>query len=233
MSEAKLTLAFDIYGTLVDPNGMEVHLEPFFGSQTKKTSEIWRDKQIEYSFRRALMERYVDFDACTAQALVYVSELLGVALSAADQKALLARYRALPSFPDAASALRELEARGYDLVAFSNGTENAVRNLLEQAGLLDRFRAVISVDDVQSFKPDPVVYAHLVQRVRVPSSSVWLISSNPFDVIGAKSYGLRSAWVRRDQRRIFDPWEFSPDLVVGSLLDLASALDQWLGSSLP
>ena len=232
MSEAKLTLAFDIYGTLVDPNGMEEHLEPFFGSQAKKTSEIWRDKQIEYSFRRALMERYVDFDACTAQALVYVCELLGVALSAADQTALLAEYRSLPAFPDAASALAELEARGYNLVAFSNGTENAVRGLLNQAGLLDRFQAVISVDDVQSFKPDPAVYAHLAQRVRLPSASIWLISSNPFDVIGANSYGLRSAWVRRDRRRIFDPWEFSPDLVVRSLLSLPAALEQRLGSSL-
>jgi 2-haloacid dehalogenase len=207
---------------------MEVHLQPFFGSQAKRASEIWRDKQIEYSFRRALMGRYVDFDACTAQALVYVSELLGLTLSTADQQALLARYRSLPAFSDAAAALAELEARGYKLVAFSNGTENAVRSLLDQAGLLDRFRAVISVDDVKSFKPDPAVYAHLVQRVRVPAASVWLISSNPFDVIGATSYGLRSAWVRRDKTRIFDPWEFSADLVVGSLLDLPAALDRCL-----
>jgi 2-haloacid dehalogenase len=228
MSEANRTLAFDIYGTLVDPHGMEVHLKPFFGSQAKKASEIWRDKQIEYSFRRALMKRYVDFDACTAQALIYVSELLGLTLSAVDQQALLTRYRSLPAFSDAAFALPELEARGYNLVAFSNGTENAVRNLLDHAGLLGRFRAVISVDDVQSFKPDPAVYAHLAQRVRLPSSSVWLISSNPFDVIGAKSYGLRSAWVRRDKNRIFDPWEFSPDVVVGSLLDLPAALDSCL-----
>jgi 2-haloacid dehalogenase len=231
MSEAKPILAFDIYGTLVDPNGMEVHLEPFFGSQAKKACEIWRDKQVEYSFRRALMERYVDFDACTAQALVYVGELLGVALSAANQQSLLARYGSLPAFPDVDSTLPELEARGYNLVAFSNGTENAVRNLLEQAGLLDRFRAVISVDEVKSFKPDPAVYAHLAQGFQSPATSVWLISSNPFDVIGAKSYGLRSAWVRRDQRRIFDPWEFSPDLVVGSLLDLPAALDRCSGSS--
>jgi 2-haloacid dehalogenase len=233
MSGAKLTLAFDIYGTLVDPIGMEVHLEPFFGSQAKKTSEMWREKQIEYSFRRALMERYVDFDACTAQALAYVSAMMGVALSAADQQTLLAQYRSLPPFPDAGAALAQLEARGYDLVAFSNGTENAVRDLLQQAGLLDRFQMVVSVDDVQSFKPDPVVYAYLVQRVPGPSSSVWLISSNTFDVIGAKSYGLRSVWVRRDERRIFDRWEFSPDLVIGSLLDLPSALDRYLGSNQP
>jgi 2-haloacid dehalogenase len=106
-----------------------------------------------------------------------------------------------------------------------------VRNLLEQAGLLNRFRAVISVDDIKSFKPDPAVYAHLVHRVGFPTTSVWLISSNPFDVIGAKSYGLRSAWVQRDKRRIFDSWEFSPDRAVGSLMDLPAALDRCSGLS--
>ena len=225
MSEANRTLAFDVYGTLVDPHGMEAHVEPFFGSQAKKATELWRDKQIEYSFRRALMKRYVDFDACTTQALVYVSEWAGVALSGVDREELLARYRALPAFPDAAAALSELAARGHNLVAFSNGTENAVRGLLDHAGLLEHFRTVISVDDVKSFKPDPLVYAHLAGRVGEPGSSVWLISSNPFDVIGGASYGLRSAWVRREKTRIFDPWEFSPDLVVGSLLELPEALE--------
>lgn len=224
MREANLILAFDVYGTLVDPNGMEAHLELVFGSQGKKATEIWRDKQIEYSFRRALMRKYVDFDLCTAQALVYVSELLGVDLSSAGQQALLAQYRSLPAFPDAAAALQDLVGRGYKLVAFSNGTENAVRKLLDHAGLLRNFQAVISVDDVRSFKPDPAVYAHLAERAGQPGSAIWMISSNPFDVIGAKSYGLRSAWVRRDKNRIFDPWEFSPDLVVTSLLDLAAAL---------
>ncbi len=225
MSEAKLTLAFDVYGTLVDPHGMEVHLQPFFGAQAKQASEVWREKQIEYSFRRALMKRYIDFDSCTAQALLYISELLGVALSRADQQALLARYRSLPAFADAAPALEKLEARGYNLVAFSNGTENAVRSVLAEAGLLDRFGSVVSVDEVRSFKPDPAVYAHLADSVGLPGSAVWMISSNPFDVIGAKSYGLRSVWVRRDNKRVFDPWEFSADRIVGSLLELPAALD--------
>jgi len=224
MREANLTIAFDVYGTLVDPNGMEAHLEPFFGSQAKKATEIWRDKQIEYSFRRALMGRYVGFDLCTAQALVYVSELLGVTLSQADQQVLLAHYRSLPAFSDAAPALQDLAARGHQLVAFSNGTEKAVRILLDHAGLLRHFQAIVSVDDVQSFKPDPAVYAYLAERTGQPSSAIWMISSNPFDVIGAKSYGLRSAWVRRDKNRIFDPWEFPPDLTAGSLLELAAAL---------
>ena len=225
MNDSRSTLAFDVYGTLVDPHGMQAHLARFFGAQAKQASEIWRDKQIEYSFRRALMKRYVDFDACTAQALVYVSEWAGVVLSGVDLEELMARYRSLPPFPDAVSAIRELAARGYHLVAFSNGTENAVRGLLDHAGLLEHFRTVISVDDVKSFKPDPLVYAHLTERIGQPGSSTWLISSNPFDVIGGASYGLRSAWVRREKTRIFDPWEFSPDLVVGSLLELPEALE--------
>src|ERR1700680_37199 len=104
MTEAKLTLAFDVYRTLVDPHAMEAHLERFFGGQARQASEMWRDKQIEYSFRRAVMQKYVNFDTCTAHALVYVSERLGVALSAADRQELLARYRSLPAFPDVGSA---------------------------------------------------------------------------------------------------------------------------------
>lgn len=225
MSKTEISLAFDVYGTLVDPHGLVIHLERFFDGHAQKASEIWRDKQIEYSFRRALMNRYLDFDTCTAQALAYVSERMGVALSASDRDELLARYRALPAFPEAGSALRELKTSGYDLVAFSNGTESSVRNLLDHADLLGNFGAVISVDDIQSFKPDPLVYAHLAKRVGLPKSSIWLISSNPFDVIGATSYGLRSAWVRREEGRIFDPWEFSPDLVVRDLSELPTALD--------
>ena len=225
MNDSRSTLAFDVYGTLVDPHGMQAHLARFFGAQAKQASEIWRDKQIEYSFRRALMKRYVDFDACTAQALVYVSEWAGVALSGVDREELLARYRALPAFPDAAAALSELAARGHNLVAFSNGTENAVRGLLDHAGLLEHFRTVISVDDVKSFKPDPAVYAYLAQRVGLPGSSVCLISSNPFDVVGGKAAGLNAAWIKRNTRAVFDPWDIEPDLIAKDLDELAETID--------
>jgi 2-haloacid dehalogenase len=217
-------LAFDVYGTLIDPFRMEEHLRAAFGEKAKEASELWRSKQLEYSIRRALMKKYQNFGACTAQALRFVSAQMGIALSEDAQQALLARYPQLPAYPDVAAALQELAAGQFEIVAFSNGTEAAVRASLQNAGILARFSKIVSVDAIRTFKPDPAVYEYLAAEVRSPKDAVWVISSNPFDVIGAKACGLRGAWVQRDPKRIFDPWEFQPDVTVHSLDELEGKL---------
>jgi 2-haloacid dehalogenase len=78
------------------------------------------------------------------------------------------------------------------------------------------------VDAIRTFKPDPAVYEYLAAESHAPKEMVWLISSNPFDVIGAKACGLRTAWVQRDAKRIFDPWEFKSDAVIHNLAELKS-----------
>jgi 2-haloacid dehalogenase len=221
---ANPVLAFDVYGTLIDPLRMEEHLRAAFGEKAKEASELWRGKQVEYSFRRALMKKYRSFDTCTAQALRYVSAQLGISLSEEVQSALLSKYQQLPAYPDVAAALDELALRGFTIAACSNGTETAVGGLLDNAGVLARFSKVVSVDPIRTFKPDPAVYELLVSELRVQKEMVWLISSNPFDVIGAKACGLRTAWVQRDPKRVFDPWEFEPDLVVHGLAELPGRL---------
>ncbi len=210
-------LAFDIYGTLIDPYSMESAMTPRFGPNAGPASELWRQKQIEYSFRRALMRRYEKFEVCTEQALIFTAQRFAVTLSPEEQRGLLAEYRKLPAYPDVPAALERITGQGHRLVAFSNGTEEAVRRLLLHAGLLDRFSDVISVDEVKSFKPDPVVYEYLAGRLGQSREMIWLISSNPFDVIGAKLCGLRTVWLQRDASRIFDPWEFSADQIVRTL----------------
>ena len=219
-----LVLAFDVYGTLIDPFHMEEHLHGAFGEKAKEASELWRSKQIEYSFRRALMKKYRTFDACTAQALRFVTAQLGISLSEAAQEELMSQYLQLPAYPDVTGALDELASRGFTIAACSNGTESAVRGLLDHAGVLPRFRKIVSVDPIRTFKPDPAVYEHLVAELRARREMVWLVSSNPFDVIGAKACGLRTAWVQRDPKRVFDPWEFAPDLVVHGLAELPGKL---------
>jgi 2-haloacid dehalogenase len=216
-NQPQLVLAFDVYGTLIDPFRMEEHLRASFGDRAKEASELWRGKQLEYSFRRALMKKYQSFDVCTAQALRFVCSQMGIALSNAAQSALLSEYLRLPAYPDAAGALKSFAARGFTIVACSNGTEGSVRGLLKHAGVLPLFSKIVSVDSIRTFKPDPAVYEYLVAEARAAKESVWLISSNPFDVIGAKACGLRTAWVRRDPNRPFDPWDYEPDVVVPSL----------------
>jgi len=217
-------LGFDVYGTLVDPFGTERQLAALFGDRGSAICALWRQKQLEYSFRRGLMRCYEDFDTCTEQALSFAAKTYKVELPEAARRQLLTDYLSLPAFPDVLPALEALKASGCRLVAFSNGVESSLRTLLGRPGVLPYFEAVVSVDDVKTYKPSPDVYAYLVHRGGCSPDDTWLVSSNPFDVIGAKAAHLKAAWVRRNPDAVFDPWEFEPDVVVGNLMELTTVL---------
>jgi 2-haloacid dehalogenase len=218
-------ISFDIYGTLVDPLEMNEHLRPLIGDDlTDRFSELWRDKQIEYTFRRALMRRYENFGVCTRQALVHTANVLGANLTDEEQERLIEEYQNLRPFPDVIPGIEALNSKGHTLVAFSNGVEATARTLLDRAGVLEHLHGVISVDAVKTFKPDPEVYHYLTRRLGTELSETWLVSSNPFDVIGAKASGLMAAWIRRKPDTQFDPWEIEPDLVATDLEALAERL---------
>ncbi|WP_339409551.1 haloacid dehalogenase type II [Pseudomonas sp. EA_35y_Pfl2_R5] len=218
------TLAFDVYGTLIDPSDVVRQLRQWLGPKAEDFYRHWRDKQLEYSFRRGLMGAYVDFSQCTREALAYTCAAEQAPLDAQAQQQLLDAWAHLPAFADSAAALTLLRAQGARLYAFSNGSRSAVRALLAQAGLLDVFHEVISVEDVRSFKPAPAVYQHLLSCTQSPPAETWLISSNPFDVLGAAHAGLRCAWIKRSANSVLDPWGIEPDLQTASLLELAERL---------
>ena len=217
-------LGFDIYGTLVDPLDMNEHLRGMVGEKADRFSELWRVKQVEYTWRRGLMREYVDFGVCTRQALAFVALSLDAELSADQRERLVEEYQNLQPFPDVIPGLERLRSEGHTLVAFSNGVERTARVLLGRGGVLDHLDAVVSVDDLRTFKPDPEVYRYLARRLDRPVEETWLVSSNAWDVIGAKSAGLRAAWVRRKPDAVFDPWDIEPDLVVENLEQLAGKL---------
>lgn len=214
------TLAFDVYGTLINTHGVVSALEELVGDQAKAFSNTWRDKQLEYSFRKGLMQNYETFAVCTSQALDYTCVCYGTSLSAGQKQELMSLYRVLPAFDDVAEALRRLQNSGFRLYAFSNGAADALEVLLNNAGIRELFLGVVSVDDIKSFKPNPAVYSHFLRQSQSTGGSAWLISSNPFDVIGAISAGMKSAWVRRSPEAIFDPWGIEPTITVNSLLEL-------------
>lgn len=219
------TIGFDIYGTLVDPLEMNEHLRPIVGEDLADGfSELWREKQIEYTFRRALMRRYEDFGVCTRQALVHAANVLEVNLSEEEGEKLIEEYQNLRPFPDVIPGIEAMKSKGHTLVAFSNGVEATALTLLDRAGVLPHLQGVISVDDLKTFKPDPEVYYHLARRLGADPSETWLVSSNPFDVIGAKAAGLRAAWIKRRPNAQFDPWGIEPDLVAPNLEALAEKL---------
>lgn len=221
-----LTLAFDVYGTLIDTQGVLLQLQTLVGIQAKEFSALWRSKQLEYSFRRGLMQKYCDFSICTQHALEFTCEYFDTPLTDDQKLSLLNSYSELPAFNDVEAALLQLKSANYSLCAFSNGKADTVIKLLKNADIYEAFDSVVSVDEVQSFKPSPKVYAHLLKTVNATVDNVWLISSNSFDIIGAKSAGLRTAWVQRVVTDQFDPWEYQPDLTVSSLTQFAEYMNR-------
>lgn len=220
-----LTLAFDVYGTLIDTHGVVTMLEERLGKHARAFSQTWRDKQLEYSFRKGLMGRYEHFGICTAQALEYACLFYKVDLTAQDKEQLLELYRVLPCFEDVAVGLNRFKVQGHQLYAFSNGNADAVEGLLSQAGIRDYFTDVVSVNEIRTFKPNPETYTHLLKRADSEAASSWLISSNPFDVIGAKAMGLNAAWIKRSEEAIFDPWGIEPDITAESLTALGDLIE--------
>lgn len=218
----KLTIGFDVYGTLVDPLEVSQHLYSLIGEKSKQFAIIWRQKQLEYTFRRGLMNRYRDFDICTQQSMQYAMEHLDVSFSSTEKNNLINLYTALQPFTDVIPALAALKQSNYTLVAFSNGVESTLRTLLSNAKLLDYLDDIVSVDTLQTFKPNPKFYEHLAVHTGSDRANCWVVSSNSFDVIGGKSAGLQAAWIQRDPKIIFDPWEYKPDLTVKNLIEFAS-----------
>jgi 2-haloacid dehalogenase len=219
----KQVLAFDVYGTLIDTQGVMVVLEGMVKDKALLFSETWRSKQLEYSFRRGLMKRYEGFSVCTKDALNYTCEALEVALTTTQKKELLTCYETLPVFDDVKRGLSELQ-QNYQLVAFSNGEKKAVEKLLTNANIAIFFNDIVTADEIQTFKPDPKIYQHLLNRTYTKPNQTWLISSNPFDVIGAKSFGMNAAWIKRNNAAIYDTWGIEPTMVVRCFNQLSQQL---------
>jgi 2-haloacid dehalogenase len=213
-------LIFDAYGTLFDVTsiadacaGLVPDPTPFMNT--------WRAKQLEYSFLRGLMgpAAYVDFWQLTADALDFTSDQLQLALSAADRERALDAWLRLRPYPEVPSALERLANAGRVCVILSNGSPFMLQSALSAAGLAERFRSVISVDAVRSYKPDPRVYQLVVDALGIPPADMLFVSSNGWDAAGARARGFRVAWVNRASA----PTErlgFPPNLILADLSEL-------------
>ena len=217
-------LAFDLYGTLVDPIAIAAELDGLLGgSGGRETAQAWRAKQLEYSFRLTAMGSYEDFRWVTARALDYALASSGARLPEEAARQLIERYDSLQPFPDAVPALRLLAAVGHELAVLSNGSPAMIKNCLENSGLSDYFGQQISVDEVRVFKPSPVVYRHAAERLGRPLDEIRLVSCNAFDCVGASAAGMRTAWVNRSGAP-FDTIGQPPDLTVPALDRLPATL---------
>jgi 2-haloacid dehalogenase len=223
-----VTLAFDVYGTLIDTDGVVQKLHWMVGKKAPEFSRTWREKQLEYSFRRGLMQLYEDFSVCTRDALEYSCAFHNTPLSEAQKSELLGLYAELPPFDDVKEGLALLSGAGHSLFAFSNGTREAVKSLLTHADIDTYFLDVISVETLKSYKPNPAVYSHFLRETDCAGCDAWLVSGNPFDVIGALSAGMRGIWLQRSKKKVFDPWGVEPTLTLSSLREVEGQLARYL-----
>jgi len=220
-----VTIAFDVYGTLIDTNGVVEKLSEYIGELAPAFANTWREKQLEYSFRRGLMRNYQHFGICTQHALDYTCLFHEVDLNKTQKDSLLAIYKTLPAFDDVVDSLMDLSKSDHQLYAFSNGNKEAVEGLLVAANIRQYFQGVVSVDSLQTFKPNPDVYEHFLNETNATRDKAWLISSNPFDVLGALSYGMHAAWVKRSEKALFDPWGIEPTITINSLSELSNGIN--------
>ncbi len=217
-------LAFDMYGTLVDPIRIQERLEQYVPDEALRIAEVWRQKQLEYTFRLTAMKRYEDFERVTRKALDYALEAAGGGLDADHKDALMVQYNHLEKFADVESGLERLKQAGHAMVVFSNGTPRMLDTLMDAAELRPYFEGFVSVDEVKAYKPSPRTYRRVAERLGRPIGEIRLVSSNPFDDIGAEAAGMRAAWVDRSGG-LFDTLAPRPEMVVGTLAELADVLE--------
>jgi 2-haloacid dehalogenase len=200
-------LVFDAYGTLYDVHSVASRCEASYPGKGAQLSQLWRAKQLEYTWQRSLMQRYAPFSQVTREALEYSCAALGLAFD----PSLTQEYLRLAPFPEARATLERLPMKKAIL---SNGSPDVLEPLVRDSGL--QLDAVLSVHELRVYKPAPQVYELAVQRLGVPRERIGFVSSNCWDALGAKSFGFRVYWVNRGAAPL-DRLGFEPDAVVRSL----------------
>lgn len=213
-------IALDAYGTLFDVHSVNDKITALFGEKGKALSETWRTKQLEYAFLRQIQGRYRDFWSLTKDALAFSAESLGIHVNEDDEKQLLDAYLNLTLYSEVSDVLGELS--DFQRVVFSNGNKDMLEPLIENAGLKE-IDAALSVDVVKQFKPAPAAYQYLLNEYNVERENVLFLSSNTWDISGAKSFGFKTMWVNRSAKA-FDHLGVKPDKIVTDLNGLADYL---------
>jgi 2-haloacid dehalogenase len=238
-------IIFDAYGTLYDVQSVIAEADAAFPGYGSVISQIWRLKQLEYSWLQSLIGRYVDFRVVTRQSLAFTLGVLGLQGAADHLDRLVGCYDRLDLYADARSALDQLS--DYRLGILSNGSASMLQALVGKDRLDAVFEAVISVDEAEAYKPDPRCYRLVTQRLGLAADNILFVTANGFDICGAKNFGFAVAHIQRVDKVVLsqelrDPaaigpsamfkalrsqvehFGHPPDLVVPSLGDLPARL---------
>lgn len=239
-------IAFDLYGTLLSTESIAKELATHFGQEKAAgLAGLWRRYQLEYTWRLNSMNQYQPFSNITRNSLSHALADSGLSLEDESIEQLMKAYDSLSTFPDVSPALEALaDESGITAVVFSNGTNSMVTNSVKSSPDLgphaDVFKQIVTVEEVKCFKPDPRVYYHLAEKMgkgrsKQAMSEMWLVSGNPFDVVGARAMGMQAAWVDRGEAGwtdgLMQDETGKPTAVVKGLGEVVDTVKKYNGSS--
>ncbi|MFA6441568.1 MAG: haloacid dehalogenase type II [Sterolibacterium sp.] len=214
---------FDAYGTLFDVSSVARGAQDELGERWQALSDLWRTKQLQYTWLRGLAGHHADFWQVTGDALDYA--MTSLAIEDDDLRGrLMNLYLRISAYPEVPEMLARLKSRGMKLAILSNGTPAMLAAAAENAGIAAHFDAILSVEEVGVFKPHPSVYGLAPQRLDIPSESICFLSSNSWDAWSAKAFGMKALWCNRFGQAP----ERLPSTPDGEIKDL-SVLPAWLG----
>ena len=187
---------FDAYGTLLDFNAAVEQRRDQIGEDADKLSALWRQKQLEYTWLRSLMDRHADFWVVTSDALDFAMAALGLT-DPALRDDLLGLYRTLAPYPEVVNVLKTLRAAGIPTAILSNGEPSMLKNAVEAADLSPLLDVIYSVEPVGIFKPHPSVYQMAMDDLDLKPEQIAFQSANSWDIAGASSFGFTTVWINR------------------------------------
>ena len=221
---------FDAYGTLFDVNSAARRCaeEPGrekFAISWPSISAQWREKQLSYSWLLTVLKEYTDFWEITENALDYALEFVGLSSDKELKQRLLKLYAQLDAYDEVHSVLSKLKGKSITCAILSNGSKFMLNSAIQSSGIKAFIDKVMSVDDVRTFKPDPLVYKMVVDNLFCQKKEVLFISSNGWDIAGAASYGFETMWINRLCAPV-DRLPFKPDFIATDLTAVKSRILQ-------
>lgn len=189
-------LVFDAYGTILDVNSIDDLLTVHFGDKGIVLGKLWRQKQLEYSWLRQIMGKYIPFSSVTKDALIYSLESLDLVRENGVVSALMAEYDQLKAYPDVQEILTYLKGK-YKLSILSNADHGMLYDAISYNNLANYFDHLLSAHSLEKFKPDPKVYQYAEEMLGFSKKEIIFISSNSWDVSGAKAFGFNVYWINR------------------------------------
>lgn len=217
------SVVFDVYGTLYDVFSVMKKCEHLYPGKGEQISKIWRNKQLEYTWLRTLMNRYENFWHVTEDALCYALDSLALEYDSNKINDIMSSYLSLDPYPEVIDALQKFKSR--KLAVLTNGNTDMIDKLVVVTGLNKFFQGVLSADTIQLFKPKPEIYQLAVDFLETTPKQILFVSSNAWDIAGAKSFGFTVGWINRFNQQP-EKLGVQADYIATNLLDLAENIER-------